>query len=54
MANIITQTFRRYPITLWAGVGVAAYVWKASFVAFTYNNYYKKNEEERTKELTNV
>lgn len=45
---------RTYPVTLWAGVGVFAYAWKASLVATTYRNIYWQHEQARQKELAEV
>lgn len=42
---------RTYPVTLWLGVGVATYAWKASLVATMYSRVYTKYDQERIKEL---
>lgn len=54
MANIFSTTFRKFPVTAWALVGVTAYVWKASLVSSMYQQEFAKWEEQRIKELNNV
>ena len=36
MARPIATLFRTYPVTLWLGVGLFSYAWKASLVSTVY------------------
>lgn len=54
MVNQMKAFVRTYPVTLWLGVGVFSYVWKATMASTVYGYTYQKWEEERIKELQNV
>jgi hypothetical protein len=54
MGRPIANLFRSYPVTLWLGVGVFAYAWKASLVATIYQNTYSEWNKQRAQELSEI
>ena len=54
MAGTVGTLFRAYPVTLWLGVGVFSYVWKASLISTAYQNIYSQWDQQRIKELQEV
>jgi hypothetical protein len=54
MVNRVRQFLVTYPVTVWAGMGVFAYTWKASMVATTYTKFYSQYHQERITELQNT
>lgn len=54
MAGALTQIVRTYPVTIWLGVGVFAYAWKASLVVTAYNKYYGHFAQQRQQELNEI
>ena len=51
MANPLMTLARTYPVTLWAGVGIFSYAWKASLVSHWYDRTYVQWEQQRQQEL---
>ena len=54
MARPIAALFRTYPVSLWLGVGLFSYAWKASLVSSVYQKTYANFAQERSQELANV
>jgi hypothetical protein len=54
MVNRVRQLIVTYPVTLWAGVGVFGYCWKASMIATMYTKFYNNYHLQRLQEEQNV
>ena len=54
MVRRISTFVKTYPVTMWASVGVFAYLWKASIVATMYEKRFQAFDTQRREELRQI